>query len=55
MKIVAALLFTALLAVGIGAEETVKQTGFSWRKLGPALAEAKATQKMILVDIYTDW
>ena len=28
---------------------------FAWRNLGEAMTEAKKTDKMIFVDIYTDW
>jgi len=28
---------------------------FAWRDLGAGLAEAKKTNKMVFVDIYTDW
>lgn len=53
MKIGATLLLTLLMASNIMAEKGAEK--FAWRKLGPAMAEAQKTNKMILVDIYTDW
>lgn len=29
--------------------------GFAWRGFAQAIAEAPASKKMILVDVYTDW
>ncbi|MGA1197508.1 MAG: hypothetical protein ACO36I_13540 [Candidatus Latescibacterota bacterium] len=53
MKLWATLLFTCLLVSNTMAEN--KEETFTWRKLGPAMVEAQKTNKMILVDIYTDW
>ena len=53
MKIGVALLLTLLLASNAMAEKTKEK--FAWRKLGPAMTEAQKTNKMIFVDIYTDW
>jgi len=52
MKIWATLLLTCLMVSNTMAE---KEEKFVWRKLGPAMVEAQKTNKMILVDIYTDW
>ena len=55
LKLFIALLFSTLLTAPIGAEQKPDTTKFVWRKLGPAMVEAQKTNKMILVDIYTDW
>lgn len=53
MKIWVALLLTLLMASSSMAEKAKDK--FAWRKLGPAMTEAKKANKMIFVDIYTDW
>lgn len=55
MKIFTALLLIVLTTAGTGAEETTQKSKFAWRKFGPALTEAQKANKIILVDIYTDW
>jgi len=38
-----------------GAPAVAAGKGIAWREMGPALTEAKAQQRPILVDVYTDW
>lgn len=55
LKLLIALLFSALTVAHIGAEQKPAKTEFAWHKFGDAMTEAKKTNKMIFVDIYTDW
>lgn len=55
MKTFAALLLIAFMTAGSCAENNAKQTQFAWRDFQAGLKEAQKTNKMILVDIYTDW
>jgi len=55
LKLLIALLFSTLMVGHIGAEQKPVKTEFAWRKFGDAMTEAKKANKMIFVDIYTDW
>ena len=54
MRLFAALLLSAMMATSAWAEEA-KSPAFTWHAFKDAIPDAKAADKMIMVDIYTDW
>ena len=54
MRLLLAFLLSAMMVASAWAEET-KSPAFAWHAFKDAIPAAKAADKMIMVDIYTDW
>jgi len=54
MKLLFVFLLSAMMATSTWSEEA-KSPEFTWHAFKDAIPVAKAADKMIMVDIYTDW
>jgi hypothetical protein len=52
MRLIPAFLLSMMMAMGAWAEESPK---FTWHAFKDAIPAAQAADKIIMVDIYTDW